>query len=60
MIAPITSSGQDQDKVERLLIEKAKQVGANGLIFSDIIRETHQKTTDDFSIKAEAIVFTAE
>ncbi|TDQ06219.1 hypothetical protein [Pedobacter metabolipauper] len=58
MIAPITDSESNQELVKRRLIERAKKVGANALIFSDISRETHAKTTDDFSIKAEAIIFT--
>lgn len=58
MVAPISNSESYQETVKRQLIEKAKKVGANGLIFSDIVRETHKTTIDDFSIKAEVIVFT--
>lgn len=58
MISPISSSEYDQENVKIRLINRAKQVGANALIFSDIVRQAHQKTTDDYSIKAEAIVFT--
>ena len=58
MVAAITDAEWDQERVRQRLIGRAKQVGADGLIFSDIIRETHIKTTDDVSIKAEAIIFT--
>jgi len=56
MIAAITDS--DQEFVKSKLIERAKKIGADALIFSDITRETHKDTTDDVSIKAEAVVFT--
>ncbi|SHE52556.1 hypothetical protein [Pedobacter caeni] len=58
MISPIASSESSQERVKLRLINRAKQVGADALIFSDITREAHLKTTDDYSIKAEAIVFT--
>lgn len=58
MISPIGSSEGSQSTVKLRLIKKAKTVGANGLIFSDIVRQSHEKTTDDLTIKAEAIVFT--
>lgn len=58
MVSPITDSEAVQEKVKLNLTNRAKSVGADGLIFSDISRQAHAKTTDDFSIKAEAIVFT--
>ncbi|MES2458654.1 MAG: hypothetical protein V4594_24075 [Bacteroidota bacterium] len=60
MVSAISSSERDQERVKNSLIAMAKKVGADGLIFSDITREAHQKNSDDISIKAEAIVFTVE
>jgi len=58
MVAPITRFEAGQEAMKLRMTDMAKKQGANALIFSDITRETHLKTTDDFSIKAEVIVFT--
>jgi predicted small lipoprotein YifL len=57
MNAATGSSEYYQDKTRQLVIEKAKEIGGDGVVFSEINRETHQKTTDDFSIKVEVIKF---
>jgi uncharacterized protein YbjQ (UPF0145 family) len=58
MIAPLSEYESEQERMKVRLIERAKKAGANALIFSDISRETHDETTDELSVKAEAIVFT--
>lgn len=58
MVAAITDREWTHDEARKRLTERAKQVGANGIIFSDIIREVNRKTTDEYSIKAEAFIYT--
>ncbi len=58
MVAPLTESEYGQERTKSRLLEKARKAGANALIFSDISRDTHAKSEDELSIKAEAIVFT--
>lgn len=60
MNVPISRIESVQQKARLNLIKRAKQVGANGLIFSEIHRETNEEAGDKLSIKAEAIVFTSE
>lgn len=58
MVAPISRSASGQERTRLSLVEQAKKVGGDGLIFSDIRRQTNKETTDDFSIKAEVVIFT--
>lgn len=57
-IAEIPNDEKGQKKVRLQLIEKAKKVGANGLIFSDLnLKSRFKNTIYDYTIKADAIKF---
>ena len=58
MVAAITDREWTHDDARKRLTERAKQVGANGIIFSDVIRDANRKTSDEYSIKAEAFIYT--
>jgi uncharacterized protein YbjQ (UPF0145 family) len=55
VVTSTTQSGQARTKQQ--VIEKAKTIGADGVVFSEINRQRNQKTTDDFTIKVEVIKF---
>jgi|GEM_PF-3412224 len=46
-----------QAKTRQLVIEKAKEIGGDGVVFSEINRQVNEKTTDDFTIKVEVVKF---
>ncbi|WDF70538.1 hypothetical protein PQ465_09220 [Sphingobacterium oryzagri] len=50
-----TASGQARTK--RSIVAKAKTIGADAVVFSQLDRQSNDKTTDDFSIKVEVIKF---
>jgi hypothetical protein len=58
MVAPLAESESGQEKTKLRLLEKARQSGANALIFSDVNRDSQASTDENLSVKAEAIVFT--
>jgi hypothetical protein len=45
------------EKVKSAMIEKAKQVGADGILFSDVSVERDIKNDDRLAVKAELIKF---
>lgn len=51
------SSEARQAGTRKEVIEKAKQIGGDGVVFSELNRQVNQKTTDDFTIKVEVIKF---
>jgi hypothetical protein len=57
MTAPTGRFEEDQAETRKLVIEKAKQIGGDGVVFSELFRHTHAETTDDFTIKVEVIKF---
>ena len=57
MTAPTGRSEESQATTRQLVIEKAKQIGGDGVVFSEIFRHPHEETTDDFTIKVEVIKF---
>ncbi|WP_437918644.1 hypothetical protein [Sphingobacterium sp. LRF_L2] len=57
MNAPTTSSASGQARTKQSVIEKAKKIGADAVVFSELDRQVNEKTTDDFSIKVEVIKF---
>ena len=50
-----TESGQIRTRQQ--VIEKAKTIGADAVVFSEIDVQRNQHTTDDFTIKVEVIKF---
>lgn len=46
-----------QQQTRHQVTERAKQVGADAVIFSEINRQSHVETTDDFSIKVQVVKF---
>ena len=59
MVAPTSGSERGNEITKLRLIARAKKAGANAIVFSDIIWQTHEGTLpDDLFIKAEAILFT--
>ena len=57
MTAPTGRSEESQARTRQLVIEKAKQIGGDGVVFSEIFRHPHEETTDDFTIKVEVVKF---
>ncbi|WP_443946249.1 hypothetical protein ACJVDH_03810 [Pedobacter sp. AW1-32] len=51
------SSQNGQERARASVIEKAKEIGADAVVFSDLNRQVNHKTTDDFTIKVEVIKF---
>lgn len=47
----------DTEVIRKKMIEKAKQVGADGIIFSDLSVEKDNKQDDRIAVKAELIKF---
>ncbi len=58
MNIPIDEIINTQEKARVKLINRAKKVGANALIFSGIDRQTNGDGAPSMAIKAEAIIFT--
>lgn len=50
-------SESSQERTRKQVIQKAKQIGADGVVFSELNRQVNEKTTDDFTIKVEVIKF---
>jgi hypothetical protein len=50
-------SESSQNKTRQVAIEKTKEIGGDGVIFSEINRQVNQHTTDDFTIKVDVIKF---
>lgn len=57
MNASTGSSESSQIRTRKLVIEKAKEIGGDGVVFSELNRQVNQKTTDDFTIKVDVIKF---
>ncbi|GHE32065.1 hypothetical protein GCM10017764_14050 [Sphingobacterium griseoflavum] len=57
MNAPTSRTTSGQARTKRLVVEKAKQIGADAVVFSGLDRQANDKTTDDYSIKVEVIKF---
>lgn len=54
------STGRSEDsqaQTRQMVIEKAKAIGGDGVVFSELNRQVNQHTTDDFTIKVEVIKF---
>ncbi|SOD15162.1 hypothetical protein [Pedobacter xixiisoli] len=50
-------SEASQERTRREVIKKAKEIGGDGVVFSELNRQVNRKTTDDFTIKVEVIKF---
>lgn len=50
-------SESSQAKTREAVIKKAKDIGGDGVVFSELNRQVNRKTTDDFTIKVEVIRF---
>jgi hypothetical protein len=57
MNAATGHSESSQIKTRQLVIEKAKEIGGDGVVFSELNRQVNQNTTDDFTIKVDVIKF---
>jgi hypothetical protein len=57
MNATTGRSESSQASTRQVVIAKAKEIGADGVVFSEINRQVNQSTTDDFTIKVEVIKF---
>jgi hypothetical protein len=57
MNAPTGNAQSSNDETRDLVIQKAKEVGADAVIFSEVNRQTNHKTTDDLSVKVEVIKY---
>lgn len=57
MNASTGTSESSQNRTRKLVVEKAKKVGADAVVFSELSRQSHKETTDDFTIKVEVIKF---
>jgi uncharacterized protein YbjQ (UPF0145 family) len=57
MNASTGTSESSQNRTRKLVVEKAKQVGADAVVFSELSRQSHKETTDDFTIKVEVLKF---
>jgi len=57
MNASTGRSEYSQAKTRELVIEKAKQIGGDGVVFSELNKQVNQHTTDDFTIKVEVVKF---
>ncbi|CAM4069954.1 hypothetical protein SAMN06265348_102241 [Pedobacter westerhofensis] len=55
MNASTGDSDGSRDETRELVIQKARQVGADAVIFAEINRQTNHKTTDDLSVKVDVI-----
>jgi len=49
------STGRSESR--QAVIKKAKEIGADGVVFSELNRQVNRKITDDFTIKVEVIRF---
>lgn len=50
-------SENSQTRTRQLVIEKAKAIGADGVVFSELTRQVNQHTTDDYMIQVDVIKF---
>lgn len=57
MNAPTGGLQSSSEETRELVIKKAKQVGADAVIFSEVERQTNHKSTDDLSVKVEVIQY---
>jgi hypothetical protein len=57
MNAPTGDSESSQTKTRQLVIEKAKTIGADGVVFSDLSRQVVKDSGVDFTIKVDVIRF---
>lgn len=57
MNARTRRSESSQASTRKQVIEKAKQIGGDAVVFSEINRQVNRNNTDDFTIKVEVIKF---
>lgn len=50
-------SESSQESTRKNVIKKAKEIGGDAVVFSEINRQVNQRTTDDFTIKVEVIKY---
>jgi hypothetical protein len=50
-------SEYSQRRTKLSVIEKAKEIGADGVVFSELNRQVNKETTDDYSIQVDVIKF---
>ncbi|MNK09092.1 hypothetical protein D3C87_270420 [compost metagenome] len=50
-------SASRQANTRAAVIKKAKEIGGDGVVFSELNRQVNRRTTDDFTIKVEVIRF---
>jgi predicted small lipoprotein YifL len=46
-----------QTRTRQLVIEKAKGIGGDGVVFSELSRQVNRDTGDDYTIKVDVIKF---
>ena len=50
-------SEYSQDRTRQLVVEKAKAIGADGVVFSELSRQVNKATSDDYTIQVDVIKF---
>lgn len=55
MNASTGDSDGSREETRDLVIQKARQVGADAVIFAEVNRQANHKTTDDLSVKVDVI-----
>lgn len=50
-------SESSQEESRQAVIKKAKAIGGDGVVFSELSRQMNRKVTDDFTLKVEVIKF---
>lgn len=51
------NSISSKNRTQELVLERAKQAGADAVIFSEIDRQRNKSASDDFSVKVEVVKF---
>ena len=57
MTASTGFSESSQNRTRQLVMEKAKAVGADGVVFSELTRQVNKETSDDYTIQVDVIKF---
>lgn len=57
MNAVTGNSESGQEKTRKAVLKKAKEIGGDGVIFSEINRQVNRQTTDDYTVKVDVIKF---
>jgi len=57
MDAPTSRTASGQARTKKSVIDKAKKIGADAVVFSQLDRQVNEKTPDDFSLKVEVVKY---